>query len=644
MAVEIDTFQRRLTITKSPLPNPSALDLRRNFDGSTLSDYHARKDWLVQLSDELLLLIFLKYCDRISAFEAGLACKRLVDVVHGEFYRKVAQNDEEIADIVMWTAQRGTLTTLERLSYHLPPGRSLRLNGHTNVLRSPVTWSEVKRYPNGNLYRYFSQIDYARGQIEEGLVDLNGDLWNGKRYSGHQSVVLKHGLGGWAPIHIAALFGNAEMVEYLVSRGVSIDTQDHSKAPRSALFYSAVSERFAAVLPCVVRLGADINQKVPRPKGRPIEWEAGIGGSSSVYMPLLACLCDKRCYQQALMLLRAGARANYKTSHRKTLLHLCTTHANNHATRFDDNTWFDHGNWTTRELAELIRALIVEGATGPFFAAACEALASLVSPYPAVPVLGLPGGGGGGYTNNNNQGKSNKNSGSSKIIFDADAQNRRGETVLMVACDRVITAVYKYEGPPFFASTNSSSGGGGDVKNEQPAPAVRTAIKVFLEALRPSMELKDKKGFRVADRIFRVENRKKVPPGADAWQHPVRPYLLAYARGYLQFPVPPSSSFGARRRPTSAGGGSSNSSSSGSSSNGGDGNHRSGMKDDDNSGLTRGTSFEEMMGLQRPSLVFPVGPPTKGWRKMEIDGVTHWQPDPNPEGKPWTVLEYYGAA
>lgn len=620
--IDLDTYRPRSAVGKSPIANTSSLDLQWNLNGRTLSDYPARKNWLLRLSDDLLLLIFSLYCNRISAFNLGLACKKLVDLIHGEFYREAAQNEQEIAAVVIWAAQRGTPATLERLSYHLPPNRSLGLDTHYNALISPVSWSEVKQYPNGKFYRYFSQMNYAKGQIEEGLVDLNGALWNGKRYSEQHSVILQHGLSGWTPIHIAALFGNADMVEYLLNRGVPIGSQDHSGVPRDVMFYAAVSEQFDVIQPCMVSQPSLINQQVQKE----------IDGGSP--MPLLAYLCVSHCFRQARSLLQAGAKASYKTSQRKTLLHLCTqvcTQQSHHQYNFYrplGSSWQTRhchlSRWTQKELTDLIRALIVEGGvdpnakdrtgntflhhaaknSGPYFASAYEALASLMNPSPvAAPASGTLGRGGGLIKSNNDKDDCN-------IRFDVDAQNLRGETVLMLACDSGMAATYKYDSPLFPGSQC-------------------TAMQVFLETLQPSMGLKDRRGSRVTDRICSVQKRKKKSwnPG----HHPAKPYLLAYIQDYLQFPVSPPS-FGPHNRPKSF-----DNSKGSTSSN--DGDRANGT---DNGELTGISSFkiEMVRMLQQPSLVFRGGSPT-GWKTKEIDGVMHCKPDPNPGNEPWTIMTYY---
>ncbi|KAK8057430.1 hypothetical protein PG996_011367 [Apiospora saccharicola] len=469
---------------------------------------------LLQLSDDLLLLIFLEHCDRVSAFSIGLTCRKLVDLIHGEFYRKAVQHDP--ASVVGWAVQRGTVATLDRLSYHLPPGQLLGLDARLETLMSPVSWGDWKRYPNGNMYKYFSQTNYVGGIFEEGLVDLDGVLLNRKKASNCPSILRQHSLSGWTPLHIAALFGNSDMVEYLITKkGMSIENRDllHDgrgpRGTRTVMFYAAVSENSGKILPCMIRLGADINQKV---------------GNS--HMSVLAYLCDARCYRQALVLLRAGAKADFKTVHRRTLLHLCV-HSHNYATT----------SWSKQDLVELIQALITEGDVDPnakdrtgntflhlaaqndcqVFICAFEALASLMNPIPYPPVVACSAQADHG---------GNGNSGPLlKIAFDVDAQNARGETVLMIACDKTSLTDYLYDRGLFYAGNGCT----------QPVLRRLPAIQVFLEALRPSMGLKDAQGRRVTDRICRVGKR-----GAPH-KHPnsVKHHLEAYIRSYLQFPVSP---------------------------------------------------------------------------------------------------------
>ncbi|KAK8108899.1 ankyrin repeat-containing domain protein [Apiospora sp. TS-2023a] len=464
---------------------------------------------LLQLSDDLLLLIFLEHCDHLSAFSVGLTCRKLVDLIHGEFYRKAAQHDP--ASVVGWAVQRGTVATLDRLSYHLPPGQTLGLDARLETLMSPVCWGDWKRYPNGNMYKYFTQTDYVGGIFEEGLVDLDGVLLNRKKCSSCTSILQQHSLSGWTPLHIAALFGNPDMVEYLVTKkGMSIGDRDlmHDgqgpRGTRTVTFYAAVSEKSDAILPCMIRLGANVNQKV---------------GNS--HMTLLAYLCDVRCYRQALVLLRAGAKADFKTVHRRTLLHLCV-HSHNYATT----------NWSKQDLVELIQALITEGAVDPnakdrtgntflhlaaqndcqVFICAFEALASLMNPnpYPPVVACGAQADHGGPLL---------------KIAFDVDAQNARGETVLMIACDKTSLTDYLYDRALPYAGNGSL----------QPVLRRVPAIQVFLEALRPSTGLKDAQGRRVTDRICRVGKRGAPHKHRNSVKH----HLEAYIRSYLQFPASP---------------------------------------------------------------------------------------------------------
>lgn len=242
----------------------------------------------------------------------------------------------------------------------------------------------------------------------------------------------------------------------------------------------------------MIRLGVDVNQKV---------------GNS--HMNLLAYLCDVRCYRQALGLLRAGAKADFKTAHRKTLLHLCV-HPHNNATT----------GWSKQDLVELIQALIVEGGVDPnskdrtgntflhlavqnqclVFICAFEALASLLN-----------------QRYDNNSGCLNK-----AVAFDVDAQNGRGETVLMIACDRPSHADYLYDSAPHAGDSEG-----------RPVTHLRSPLQVFLEALRPNTGLKDAQGRRVTDRIFRVGKRGSPP----RHPNPIKPHLEAYIRSYLQFPV-----------------------------------------------------------------------------------------------------------
>ncbi|KAK7918429.1 hypothetical protein PG985_010303 [Apiospora marii] len=348
------------------------------------------------------------------------------------------------------------------------------------------------------MYKYFSQTNYAAGLFEEGLVDLDGVLLNRKKFSSCSSILRQHHLSGWTPLHIAALFGNSDMVEYLaITKGINIATRDRyegrgPRGPRSVMFYAAVSEKSDAVLPCMIRLGVDVNQKV---------------GNS--HMSLLAYLCDVRCYRQALNLLRAGAKADFKTAHRKTLLHLCV-HSHNNAT----------AGWSKQDLIGLIQALIVEGGVDPnakdrtgntflhlaahsqclVFICAFEALASLL----------------------NQRSDNNKCPLKKVVAFDVDAQNARGETVLMIACDKPSHADYLYDSAP---QTGDTCG--------RPAAHLRSPLQVFLEALRPNTGLKDAQGRRVTDRICRVGKRGSSPKH----RNPIKPHLEAYIRSYLQFPV-----------------------------------------------------------------------------------------------------------
>ncbi|KAK8076265.1 hypothetical protein PG994_003537 [Apiospora phragmitis] len=460
MAVEIDTFHTTVAAIKSSSPDTNSTDRPRSFNG-TFPYCRTQKSKLVQLSDDLLLLIFLEYCDRISAFTFGLTCRKLVDLVHGEFYRKASQHGP--ASVVSWAVQRGIVATLDRLSYHLAPGEPLELDTHSESLISPVSWSGWKRYPNGNMYRYFSRTDHAIGLLEEGLVDLNGVLLNRKQYSTtFGSALQQHNLSGWTPIHIAALFGNADMVEYL------------GQGPRTPIFYAEVSDEPDTILPRMVRLGADINQKV---------------GSSQ--LSLLAYLCSARCYRLALSLLWAGAKASFKTTTRKTPLHLC---ANLHSCA---NVYrYAKTSWTRQDLVNIIQALVIEGGVDPntkdragntflhyaaktgreIFVGAYEALASLIGLALAPASWGPPPHGNGTTTNG----------GGPKVVFDVDAQDGRGETVLMVACDMQSHVDYRADA----------------------LPRARAAIQVFLETLRPSTGLKDARGRRVTDRLCRRVGKK----------------------------------------------------------------------------------------------------------------------------------------
>ncbi|RYP19600.1 hypothetical protein DL767_009610 [Monosporascus sp. MG133] len=112
---------------------------------------------------------------------------------------------------------------------------------------------------------------------------------------------------GWTPLHIAAAFGNENVINYLWEQGISIDTVDMtSPVEFTPLFYAAHTVHASYILPILQDYGADIDLPV-----------------SHLAEPAIAYVAKRSRFKTALALLRAGANPMWKDTQGKNLLHIC---------------------------------------------------------------------------------------------------------------------------------------------------------------------------------------------------------------------------------------------------------------------------------------------------------------------------------
>jgi ankyrin repeat protein len=118
----------------------------------------------------------------------------------------------------------------------------------------------------------------------------------------------EYGLRDWTPIHVAAYFGNQDVVTLLARKGKGINSEDGTKyKTRTPMFYAALSKEPESMITFMQGLGCDVNQVV-----------------TSNGLTLLAYFCLKKNFSAAEALVKAGARTDYKYSgDNKNLIHLC---------------------------------------------------------------------------------------------------------------------------------------------------------------------------------------------------------------------------------------------------------------------------------------------------------------------------------
>ncbi|RYO87592.1 hypothetical protein DL764_008840 [Monosporascus ibericus] len=111
---------------------------------------------------------------------------------------------------------------------------------------------------------------------------------------------------GWTPLHIAAAFGNENIINYLWEQGIFIDNFDTSSLVEfTPLLYAAHAVHASYILPIPQDYGADIDLPVTSCRAR-------------------HCLCSQRSrFKTALALLQAGANPMWNDTQGKNLLHIC---------------------------------------------------------------------------------------------------------------------------------------------------------------------------------------------------------------------------------------------------------------------------------------------------------------------------------
>ncbi|RYP48885.1 hypothetical protein DL768_005309 [Monosporascus sp. mg162] len=112
---------------------------------------------------------------------------------------------------------------------------------------------------------------------------------------------------GWTPLHIAAAFGNENVINYLWEQGISIDAVDTtSPVEFTPLLYAAHTVHAPYILPILQDYGANIDLPV-----------------SHLAEPAIAYVAKRSRFKTALALLQAGANPMWKDTQGKNLLHIC---------------------------------------------------------------------------------------------------------------------------------------------------------------------------------------------------------------------------------------------------------------------------------------------------------------------------------
>jgi uncharacterized protein len=109
---------------------------------------------------------------------------------------------------------------------------------------------------------------YRQEQVAEYLLSLRPklDVFNGvaagrlsdvvQQIDTNPSLLESHSTDGWTPLHLAAFFGHAELVDALLSRGVKIDSRS-TNAMENTPLHAAAAGGHTAIVERLLKGGAD---------------------------------------------------------------------------------------------------------------------------------------------------------------------------------------------------------------------------------------------------------------------------------------------------------------------------------------------------------------------------------------------------